>query len=328
MNRRDTHIDILKFIGIVCIILAHTDPKNFIFELRNFDVVLMVMLTGVTFCLSNNKHISYGKYVSKRFRRLIVPTWIFLSIFFVIFIFFSKIAHIPYPFDIEKIIRSYLLIDGIGYVWIMRIYFLTSLLLPLLSWLSGKVKRNVIYFLTLIPVYFLYYGLIELGGLLNNELASELYQCFVIDVIGWGIIVAVGVRVKKLYKKELLLFAGLFLTTYIAFKHIYDFAPTQNYKYPPQIYYISYGLFVSFLLLILLENRFLNKIFGNKVFTYIARNSLWIYLWHIIPVYIIKYFGDTLSLVNYNCTTKFIFVFSISFLLTYIQNCIFNPKRR
>ena len=42
LNRRDTSIDILRFIAISGIILAHSNPGTFLTQLRGFDVVLMV----------------------------------------------------------------------------------------------------------------------------------------------------------------------------------------------------------------------------------------------------------------------------------------------
>lgn len=43
--KRLKNIDVLKFIGLFCIILAHGFPPNIIFQIRNFDVVLMIMIS-------------------------------------------------------------------------------------------------------------------------------------------------------------------------------------------------------------------------------------------------------------------------------------------
>ncbi|PAK50013.1 acyltransferase family protein, partial [Priestia megaterium] len=71
-KKRDERIDILRAIAILCIILAHSNPMGVIFQLRNFDVTMMVFLMGSSFFLSNQKKtINYGNYVIKRFKRLI-----------------------------------------------------------------------------------------------------------------------------------------------------------------------------------------------------------------------------------------------------------------
>lgn len=82
-NLRDYKIDILRFIAIVCIILAHTTNLPITIRIfRNFDVTLMVMIMGTSYYLSSNgKDINYLTYIKKRFNRLITSTWKFLTIF-------------------------------------------------------------------------------------------------------------------------------------------------------------------------------------------------------------------------------------------------------
>ena len=120
-NERNYYLDFLKFLGLSLIILAHVPIPNWLAAIRNFDVPLMVFVSG---CLSNG---SLGRsdglfaYYKKRFLRLLVPTWIFLTIYFGIFLVFGKNG-LPAK---ETILKSYLLQnDSIGYVWIIRIYFI------------------------------------------------------------------------------------------------------------------------------------------------------------------------------------------------------------
>lgn len=63
------------------------------------------------------------------------------------------------------------------------------------------------------------------------------------------------------------------------------YTPTNEYKYPPRLYYLSYALGASFLLESCLGNVNWN---GGGSFVraavFISRNSLWIYLLHIVFV--------------------------------------------
>lgn len=106
-------IDILKTIGLICIILAHVNPPNIIFQLRNFDVILMIMISASLFFDKkfefNRKN--YKEYLAKRVKRLLLPTWLFLSIFFII----SKLFSLS-NYNFEIILDSYILNDGIGFV--------------------------------------------------------------------------------------------------------------------------------------------------------------------------------------------------------------------
>jgi fucose 4-O-acetylase-like acetyltransferase len=87
VKKRNLKIDALRFICIISIFLAHSKPENaWVAQLRIFDVVLMVLLLANSFYVSAaNKKISYVNYVKKRFNRLVIPTWIFLTIFFAFF---------------------------------------------------------------------------------------------------------------------------------------------------------------------------------------------------------------------------------------------------
>ena len=53
-NKRNQAIDILRILGILLIILAHTslcdDSASIAFNIRNFDVIMMVFISGLSFC--------------------------------------------------------------------------------------------------------------------------------------------------------------------------------------------------------------------------------------------------------------------------------------
>ena len=89
---RNYNYDFLKFVGISCVILAHTGVHGLIFQLRNFDVPLLVLLSGISFAeYSSTNFQSYKEYILKRFIRLVVPTWIFLAFYNIaIFLLFNE----------------------------------------------------------------------------------------------------------------------------------------------------------------------------------------------------------------------------------------------
>lgn len=324
IQNRDYKIDILRFIAIICIILAHTDPPGFIFVLRNFDVILMVIIMGTSFYLSSNgKNIDYRNYIIKRFRRLITPTWVFLSIFFIIFYIMSLLMKTKYPFGLKSIVLSYSLIGGIGYVWIMRVFFLVAILNPIILRISKKYKSNLNYFMLLLLIYVLYLGLITINSTLSG-IIKLLFENIILHSIGWGLIAAVGIRIKELSKKELIIYAAIYLIIFIFLMFKLDFESTQNYKYPPTMYYISYGIFVSFLLFLVLDIKCIYNMFDNKFVKYISINSLWIYFWHIIPIFIIDIYGDIIPFVNNNFITRLIFIFTFALLFTELQRIVIN----
>ena len=142
-NKRDITIDILKTIGILMIILAHTNPPDIIVQFRSFDVPLLIIISGLLGAQSYSKKKSGFKYFIKRITRLALPVWIFLTIFIVIS-FVSKIIGLDICIlNLKTIMRSYLLLDGIGYVWIVRVYILCAIMLPLLIKIKKEQKISI-----------------------------------------------------------------------------------------------------------------------------------------------------------------------------------------
>ena len=78
---RDEKIDFLRFLCLAMIILAHMYPPGIIFQIRNFDVPLMVLVASLSFRASFRAQ-AYMSYLWSRAKRLILPVWIFLSIYF------------------------------------------------------------------------------------------------------------------------------------------------------------------------------------------------------------------------------------------------------
>ncbi len=117
--------------------------------LRRFDVPFMVVISGYLFSKSRlsyqKDNISILDYLYSRIRRLVYPTWMFLTIFFAGSFLVSKLLGIDF-IKINTIIRSYLLIDGIGYVWIIRIYLIVGFFGPLLvKNLKLNMNRIILY---------------------------------------------------------------------------------------------------------------------------------------------------------------------------------------
>lgn len=126
---RDERIDLLRAFGLLMIILAHVEPPNYLFQLRNFDVPLMVIVAGLSFQRSFKAE-SYWSYLWGRIKRLVLPVWIFLSFYF----FLEFLVGFPGTLPEGKVVlSSYLLLNGIGYVWIIRVFDLPPQAIPI-SW--------------------------------------------------------------------------------------------------------------------------------------------------------------------------------------------------
>ncbi|MDQ0492729.1 acyltransferase family protein [Paenibacillus brasilensis] len=329
-NERNRTVDILRFIAIVSIVVAHASPNELLFRIRNFDVVLMVLLMGISFTISQKENsVNYNSYILKRFKRLIISTWIFLIVFFALFFVISLFSNGTLFFDIKTIVLSFAFNGGIGYVWIMYVFFVVSLFSPLILQLGEKIENNNKYFLSLIFLYIIYHFLVSLNGLLPTILGENL-QNYIFTPLGYCLIAAVGIRFKSLNKKEILIMVGGFLSTFLIFMLLYKFKSTQDFKYPPTIYYISYGLFVSFILYLIFNKPWVQKLFFNRFLYFYSKLSLNLYFFHIFSIYILNFYGEHLPLVSKYFITRFLFIISSAMLMTYLYEFLITNwlKRR
>jgi hypothetical protein len=323
---RDIKIDFLRFLGLSLIILAHVDPPIWLAQLRNFDVVLMVVVSGLAFTQSRKVE-SYQSYLWKRIKRLLFPVWLFLSFYFLAntgLSLLGKTALIP-P---EVILDSYTLTEGIGYVWIIRVFLLVALTAPFISRVNQRVKNHRVYFSLLIFSYLLYELLLALTLPYTTTNLGENVSLFVYYGIAFSLIFAVGIRIPQLRKEQCFILAGFFLLTFAALGIVYfiqrgELVTTQTHKYPPSAYYLSYAMGMT-VLAYLVADKFIPIIGKFKKLEFwilfIAQNSMWIYLWH-IPI--VEFFEQNNT---FNFLIEYFVTYSGATLITFLQ--VFAVKKR
>ena len=277
-------IDLLKAVGLLLIILAHVDPGYFLMQLRVFDVPLMVLISGYLSVKSFSKTKTISQYYLKRLLRLYLPTALFLTFFFL----FYKLTEYPFPFSWKVIYRSYFLLFSktIGYVWIIRVFLLCTLITPLIIYYKKYIFSKV-------GILFLFGMYVFYEFLINMIQPSEIVSEFVFYALGYGIVLVLGMALHVLSKKSIYILSGIFgfiyccIAGYLYYKHQH-YISVQNYKYPPQIYYLSYSLCVSFFLYAVTTNINLKGCVYD-IIKFISRYSLSIYLWHIFFLYLIQF---------------------------------------
>jgi hypothetical protein len=298
------------------IIFAHVDPPGIPFQLRNFDVPLMILVSAMSFSLSYKPDEPYQSYVWKRIKRLVLPVWIFLTAYFAA-LFILNPGH--EELAANTLLTSYALLEGIGYVWVIRVFLLVALVSPwLFTWQQNTVTDSKYY--GLLAACFVLYELIRYFSMPYIwQGAGEIISAIILYVIPYGILFAIGLRMPQASKNQSYAIALLSLTIFlIAGAGLYimngQFVPTQELKYPPSIYYFSYALFVSSLLWIHSGKIecLLEKLQVKNVVLFIASNSIWIYLWH-IPL---------IKNIHTYYVLKFFIVFITAVLITYMQTLL------
>jgi hypothetical protein len=314
---RDKHIDLLRFIGLSLIILAHVDPPGWLLQLRNFDVPLIVLAGGMAFNQTGLSE-SYPNYVWKRIKRLVFPAWLFLTLYFFV------IGHMGFKLPIltaKNFWTYYTFSNGSGFFWIIRIFVLVALSAPLMFIIDRRIKSNRAYLIMLLAAYLLYEGLLYILNLQSETVWIDLIISIFCYAIAYSLIYALGMRLNRLTATELLSVGALSFVIFAAFGFTYyfqnhHFVSTQTAKYPPSVYYLAYALAASILMwhaakwiykFVSQDNRL------EAVIMFIAQNSLWIYFWHTF------FLLFTYRMSSQNFVVKYLFVYSLAVILAYVQ---------
>lgn len=277
MAKRDISIDYLRFIGLSLIILAHVNPPALLFNIRCFDVPLMLFVSGLAY--SGRKVDFSFQFLSHRFTRLVVPVYIFLTSYFSATTILAY-AGIDFGIRKEHIIGSYLLTDGIGFVWIIRVFLLIALLTPLLIKIEAMIKNTILLMILICSISIITTGMIVYNiGMDHMFIREYLYY-----TVGYSVMFVLGLRTRKMPREAIIKTTIVFFIVFLSYAFLIgkDFWLVNNYKYPPQFYYIVYGALMSMIIYAIICRTEQVKRFGNyPIPLFIAQNTIWIYLYHI-----------------------------------------------
>lgn len=283
MTQRETYIDFLRTIGLILLIGVHVNAPEWYVPMRSFDVPLMVFVSSICYRPLKNGYLAYGW---KRFKRIYYPVATFLVIFFILWALYSQLTGAPHM-KLTTMAGSFLLLNwpSIGYVWIMRVFLMMALIVPLLYVCVRKAGMTVTT-LAVLAIIGVQYFLIQGASAIDNKIVRYVADETVLYAVGYSTVAVLGLKIREFTQCGLYVFMAVTAGCILLFmsQHGWSFDP-QDYKYPPQSLYLLYGLFGSATLWSL--RPVLGRYTGGPVFRYFSENSMWIYLWHIIPVYAI-----------------------------------------
>lgn len=315
IDNRNTSLDFLRFLGISAIIMAHMDAPPAVFQIRNFDVPMMVLLAGVSYLQYSSKHYTnYFSYLYSRFVRLVIPTWIFL-IFYNLFFYFRS----DWRPAVDNLLRQFSLVGGseIG-IWILRVLFSMAIIAPLLLKINDRIKNNRVFFAG-ITITFIAFEVIFYYS--RQFLPANIFDAAVLIVfftVPNAVIFILGIRLPSFSKKTirnliLIFFAISVICAVILYSQKSEFVQSQEFKNPPQIYYVSYALFVGTALYYVAAfyNIYVDK---YKLIRFIGRSTLWIYLWHWFIIRVYEYFNP-----DFYYLIKYLVIYAVTVLVVYAQ---------
>ncbi|HFI0085412.1 TPA: acyltransferase [Streptococcus suis] len=283
-NTRDTKIDNLRVIGILLVILAHSGSGKLINDFRSFDVILLVFLSAI--CVTKEGYSSYLEFKSvalKRIRRIILPTYLFVVAFGILSFIAYRVAGKPELFGLRQIVNSFLLCeDSVGYIWIMKVYFINALITPMLLRVLSKIKNWQ--YSVLIAVEILTYAIIRtlyIAFLDGNYVAWIVIDQWIICCLAYLFVAQEAIwykNARNVRNYVPVIWLLVFLVTCLISET--GFSPAAG-KRPPNLQYIAYGLAMSGLLYRYIPQK------TNAFFEWISKNSLTIYLVH--PIFILLF---------------------------------------
>ena len=314
MSSRNEKIDFLRFSGLALIIFAHVFAPLILRQPGSFAVPLMVVVSAMSYLLSQGKDKSYLAYFWSRIKRLVFPTWIFLSAYFsVLFLFKIENDFL----NLKSGIETYLLLEGIGYVWIIRVFLLVALVAPFLMKFNDSIKGDGKYLLILFGLFILH----SITYILTQDYYSDdVYKYFfyiVGYIVPYSLIFAFGLRFESFSANMLKIIVAVCFALFVAVGALHYIQEGQiqsfyHYKYPPQAFYILYSM-VAVIIFYGISGYvwpYIRKITAvRNVVLFSARNSLWIYLWH-IPI---------VTFLDINFMVEYIITFAGAVLVTFLQ---------
>lgn len=199
----------------------------------------------------------------------------------------------------------------LGFMWVIWVYLVCACMIPFIS--NIKINKKSVSIIIAIYVCFELFSKTKLPE--NRFMYMSIFT-----IIPYGCMALLGYNLSKIKKTIYWIIGSFSVFVVIAiglYLHHGVYVQTDAYKYPAQLYYLSFAVGVSIYLYSFLRNKHLPT---NKMLSFISSSSLWIYLWHILALYAVKMFipDDDKWLFQY------VLIIIIAISITYIQNIIID----
>ncbi|WP_339266761.1 acyltransferase [Paenibacillus sp. FSL R5-0470] len=327
-TKRDQSIDILRAFCTLFIMLAHVDIPELLLNIRTFDVTVLILISGISMGYESKKYnLTYGGYIWKRVQKLLIPTYMVITTIFITIFLFSLVLKKEFLWNFNQVFLSYALIpngSAIGYGWIVRIFLMIALLQPILKLFNKKIKNNLLFLF----IVFLAFILNELLFMYDKSSPNIIISYLLIYLIPYGLVASIGLRIahdSKFVDMALIVSCITFLICQVLISINGNGFEPNFFKYPPKLYYITYGLLVG-----ILSYKLLQKIQWNSQSKFIvsvnwlSKNSFKVYLFHIFSLFgllVLRGLFSEVYILN-NFIVQFILVSSSAVIVTVIFNKI------
>ena len=354
MKYRDTQLDIYRGIimmHIICIIHAVTFLhfwKEPIMSILLFEMPVIFFIAGASLSLSNKRK-SLGETVLNRFKRVIIPYYIYVVVMLIIVALLSVVWHFFSPqiesifgngfiskfsFDITKYtwhdVYQIIICDDIPqspyvyHLWFIPVYFILSCTFPLQLKCIDRMNRWL-YIGICIAAFCLTVAFTE------NRFIRNLF-CYNVFIVGGYLLY------KKLEWRQIVFIAAMgILAVSVYLKWFGDFVSMHDHKFPADILFLSYNTVVICIFSLILGKV---KLPNLRIFQIWNKHGYSIYLYHSFVLFIVYIFllflvrVTSSRIIQLSLCVVLMFLLStyISFLTTrlegYVMNRLFSQQQK
>lgn len=332
-RKRFDEIDVLKAFGIVAVIIVHiltyslSNPvSNFLWNNLQFFVISFIFCSGFVlasiyqdYFLSISQTIAWYK---KRLIRLFIPFLIYLISHYALWIIFPNIfSGLGLLQDIDFFIKSALLIGGTNYNFLVMLFVELTLLFPIFTSFFKRKKLLILYLILsgFITLSFTFFGGTYSTYRFTMWIPWSLVLLLAMYVAIKGKEEVIDKNINKRYLVIGVIFFILFLGLYFYYIQVAKSVIFYNHKYPPDFYYLFFGLSLTFFALII--GRL--KIWQNKIlkstYLFISKNSYSMFFVHFIFLDAVLLLSTKHQFFKYSAI-QFIIIFTLSIIIVLILN--------
>lgn len=294
-KKRENWIDLAKGIGILCVLVGHSGPRNnawmiwLVNVIYAFHMPLFFFLSGYVFSVKKD----WKNFLVGKIRSLVIPYYVLgaINLAFVTLMKHPTIS--KQDFSFIAALKQYILQDRFGVLWYICVLFCIEIMMYwLIKWCENSNRRLIMSMCVI--------GLI--GILYNAFIGKELY--FSLDILpmavpffGGGYLCKNsnknGIFVKTKFTRVIidgiiaLLFSIINIYCFIHSHVDMYFGKYGNYL----LFYVSAFLYI-FVIVWLCQNIY-QKFPGVKAVEFIGRNSMLYYALHMWVSFVIC--GDILE---------------------------------
>lgn len=332
-KERLNDIDLVKAIGIIGVIAIHvltyylSNPlSRFIWNYAQFVVVAFVFSSGYILPIAYSAGFKSLKdiifWYKKRFIRLLLPFYVFLVAHYLLWNLFPNFFQgLGLKNSLDYFISSALLFGGTNFNFLPLLFVQLSLIFPLLLKISKSKSLTVIY-LTLAGFITLYFTFLGFPYAYYREVMWIPWS-IVLFLATWLVVHKSNIQSVERGKYFImslvfsLWFVILFL--YQSFsEHSLNF---YNHKYPPDFFYISYGLALTLILILIARREIFLKPHLQKTYSYVSKNSYSIFFIHYIVLDNALTLRSRVSILE-NSLAVFLYVVVVTSVVLYVINLI------